>query len=87
MSFIITTISPENAVQISDTRISSLADQSLISDEQRKSLIVRGKKEAMLVPPILSPEGCSTGGTIRTVVSGDEVIARLQAKIARKKVV
>lgn len=41
--------------------------------------------EAVLVPPILSPEGCSTGGTIRTVVSGDGVITRLQAKIAKNK--
>ncbi len=60
LSFIITVISPENAVQISDTRISSLANQSLITDEQRKSLIVRGKKAHFMLGWI--GLACTDGG-------------------------
>lgn len=44
MSFVITTVSPETVVQVSDTRLSSLADQSVISESVRKSLIVKGKE-------------------------------------------
>jgi hypothetical protein len=39
---------------------------------------------AMLIPPILSLDGCSTQGTISTVISGDEVRVRLRAKITKK---
>lgn len=49
MSFIITTVRPETAVQISDTRLSSLANQSSLSEELRKTLVVRGKKAHFLL--------------------------------------
>jgi len=42
MSFVITTVSPETVVQLSDTRLSSLADQSVLSESLRKSLVVKG---------------------------------------------
>jgi hypothetical protein len=44
MSFIITTVSPETVVQVSDTRHSSLTNQSSLDEDLRKTLIVRGKK-------------------------------------------
>jgi hypothetical protein len=44
MSFVITVASPEMVVQVSETRLSSLATQSLVSDTQRKSVIVMGKQ-------------------------------------------
>jgi hypothetical protein len=44
MSFVITVASPEIVVQVSETRLSSVATRSLVSDTQRKSLIVMGKQ-------------------------------------------
>jgi hypothetical protein len=44
MSFIVTTVSPETVVQVSDTRHSSLANQLPIDDDLRKTLVVRGRK-------------------------------------------
>jgi hypothetical protein len=45
MSFIITTISPETAVQVSETRHSSLENQSVsLSESLRKTLILKGSK-------------------------------------------
>jgi hypothetical protein len=42
MSFVITTISQEAVVQVSDTRLSNLADKSVLTDELRKTIIVMG---------------------------------------------
>jgi len=44
MSFVITTVSPETVVQVSDTRLSLLVNRSVISEDLRKSLIVEGKE-------------------------------------------
>ena len=44
MSFVITCISPESVVQVSDMRLSALSDKSLLSDKQRKSIVVMGKQ-------------------------------------------
>src|SRR5713101_4841964 len=43
MSFVIMPVSPRMVVQVSDTRLSSLADQTPWSEELRKSLIVMGR--------------------------------------------
>jgi hypothetical protein len=43
MSFVIMPVSPRMVVQVSDTRLSSLADQTSWSEELRKSLVVMGK--------------------------------------------
>src|SRR5271156_5458869 len=43
MSFVITTVSPKSVVQVSDTRLSSLSDQSVLSEELRKTLVVTGR--------------------------------------------
>lgn len=42
MSFVITVLSPETIVQVSDTRLSSLVDRSVTAEDLRKSLIVKG---------------------------------------------
>jgi hypothetical protein len=39
--------------------------------------------EAMVVPDTLSLQGGSTQATIHTIVSGDQVTIRIQAKVAR----
>jgi len=44
MSFVITSISPETVVQVSDMRLSALSDKSVLSDKQRKSIIVMGRQ-------------------------------------------
>jgi hypothetical protein len=44
MSFVITVASPELVVQVSETRLSSLPNQYLVCDNQRKSIIVMGKR-------------------------------------------
>lgn len=44
MSFIITVVSPETVVQVSETRLSDFAHQSPVCDDQRKSIIVTGTK-------------------------------------------
>ncbi len=49
MSFIITCISPEKVVQVSDMRVSALADKSVLSDEQRKSIVVMGSQAHFVV--------------------------------------
>jgi hypothetical protein len=49
MSFIITTLSNERIVQVSDTRLSALADQSRLSETLRKTLIVKGTKARLVV--------------------------------------
>lgn len=49
MSFVITTLSPETVVQVSDTRLSSLADRSVMAEDLRKSLIVQGTKGQFVV--------------------------------------
>ena len=42
MSFVITCVSPESVVQVSDTRTSALSDGKVISEGQRKSIVVMG---------------------------------------------
>jgi hypothetical protein len=42
MSFVITTVSPEIAVQVSETRLSSLADKHVLAEDLCKSIIVQG---------------------------------------------
>jgi hypothetical protein len=42
MSFVITIVRPETVVQVSDTRLSALVDQSVLSESLRKSLVVKG---------------------------------------------
>lgn len=44
MSFVITVVSPETVVQVSDTRLSTLPDKSLVCDDQRKSIVVTGSQ-------------------------------------------
>jgi hypothetical protein len=44
MSFVITVVSPETVVQVSETRLSDFANQSPVCDNQRKSIIVTGKE-------------------------------------------
>lgn len=44
MSFVITTVRPEDVVQISETRHSDLETESVISEHLRKTFIVRGRQ-------------------------------------------
>jgi hypothetical protein len=44
MSFVITSISPETVVQVSDMRISAISDKSVLSDKHRKSIVVMGRQ-------------------------------------------
>lgn len=43
MSLVITTVSRDSVVQVSETRLSSLRDRSPLCDDQRKSIVVVGK--------------------------------------------
>lgn len=49
MSIIITTVSPETVIQVSDTRLTSLRNQSVLSETLRKTLFVRGTKAHFVV--------------------------------------
>jgi hypothetical protein len=49
MSFIITTVSAETVVQVSDTRLTSLKNQSVLSETLRKTLVVQGSKAHFVV--------------------------------------
>jgi hypothetical protein len=49
MSFVITTVSSQSVIQVSDTRLSSLADQLVLSENLRKSLIVNGSETRCLL--------------------------------------
>jgi hypothetical protein len=44
MSFVITVVSPDTVVQVSETRLSGFGDQSFVCDNQRKSIVVMGKE-------------------------------------------
>jgi hypothetical protein len=64
MSFVITVINTRAVVQVSDTRLSSLADGTPIIDNQRKSIIVVGRHACFLLGWVglaLTNEGFKTG--------------------------
>src|SRR5437870_1668429 len=49
MSIVITTVSPETVVQVSDTRLTSFRNQLVLSETLRKTLVVRSTKAHFVV--------------------------------------
>jgi hypothetical protein len=88
MTLVITTVSPETVVQVSDTRLTSLKDQSKLSESLRKSLIVTGTEAQFAIGwcgLATADEGHSTGDWLFRVLyemnavklPPDEVIGNL----------
>jgi len=61
MSIIITTVSPETVVQVSDTRLTSFRNQLVLSEALRKTLLVRSTKAHFVV----GWAGCATDESLQ----------------------